>query len=341
MGNEQSTLELEENAASSKGYHVLKVISGSPAFEAGLDPYFDYILFVNGYRTDKESIILTEAMRSNVNQVVTLIVYSSKRQDVREVKITPSDKWGRPEDGLTGCRVRFCDYEGAAENVWHVLTVHPDSPAENAGLQSNTDYVVGSPNQHLREKNDLFKLIEVHLQKPLQLLVYNSTIDEIREVLILPNKDWGGVGYLGCDIGYGYLHRIPLSINSTFYTSKSNNHIENEEDLEQVINTEANDNILNSSGEIEMESLEDMDTSELHLLNEREETEKVNFVENKIHNKSADGNIVKQKLPIKDPNVFNDNQKVVEIVNNNLEKSDTVAVAADIGISRDVELPTN
>jgi hypothetical protein len=25
----------------------------------------------------------------------------------------------------------------------------------------------------------------------------------------MPNLDWGGKGYLGCNIGYGYLHRIP------------------------------------------------------------------------------------------------------------------------------------
>jgi len=25
----------------------------------------------------------------------------------------------------------------------------------------------------------------------------------------MPNKQWGGHGSLGCDIGYGYLHQIP------------------------------------------------------------------------------------------------------------------------------------
>lgn len=32
----------------------------------------------------------------------------------------------------------------------------------------------------------------------------------MREVLLTPNSAWGGEGSLGCGIGYGYLHRIPI-----------------------------------------------------------------------------------------------------------------------------------
>lgn len=30
---------------------------------------------------------------------------------------------------------------------------------------------------------------------------------------MVPNSAWGGEGCLGCDIGYGYLHRIPVSVD--------------------------------------------------------------------------------------------------------------------------------
>ena len=30
------------------------------------------------------------------------------------------------------------------------------------------------------------------------------------QVLLTPNSEWGGEGSLGCGIGYGYLHRIPV-----------------------------------------------------------------------------------------------------------------------------------
>ena len=56
----------------------------------------------------------------------------------------------------------------------------------------------------------MFTLIESHENKQLKLYVYNFELDNVREVLLTPNFGWGGEGSLGCGIGYGYLHRIPL-----------------------------------------------------------------------------------------------------------------------------------
>lgn len=42
------------------------------------------------------------------------------------------------------------------------------------------------------------------------MYVYNVSEDACREVTVEPNSNWGGVGSLGCGIGYGYLHRIPM-----------------------------------------------------------------------------------------------------------------------------------
>jgi len=50
---------------------------------------------------------------------IKMTVYSSKTQTVREVNITPSQTWGG--QGLLGVSIRFCSFEGANENVWHVL----------------------------------------------------------------------------------------------------------------------------------------------------------------------------------------------------------------------------
>lgn len=48
-----------------------------------------------------------------------MTVYSSKTQTIRTVKITPSNLWGG--QGLLGVSIRFCSFEGANENVWHIL----------------------------------------------------------------------------------------------------------------------------------------------------------------------------------------------------------------------------
>lgn len=50
---------------------------------------------------------------------VKMTVYSSKIQNVREVMIKPSNSWGG--QGLLGVSIRFCSFEGANENVWHIL----------------------------------------------------------------------------------------------------------------------------------------------------------------------------------------------------------------------------
>lgn len=52
-------------------------------------------------------------------KVLLMTVYSSKSQTVRTVQISPSENWGG--QGLLGVSIRFCSFEGANENVWHVL----------------------------------------------------------------------------------------------------------------------------------------------------------------------------------------------------------------------------
>lgn len=71
-----------------------------------------------------------------------LRVYSSKTQQFRDVTLIPSDNWGG--QGLLGLSIRYCSFKGANESVWHVLEVHPGSPAAMAGLQPFTDYIIGT-----------------------------------------------------------------------------------------------------------------------------------------------------------------------------------------------------
>ncbi|XP_017070610.1 Golgi reassembly-stacking protein 2 [Drosophila eugracilis] len=190
-----------------EGYHVLKVQDNSPGQKAGLEAFFDFIVAIAGTRLDQDNDMLKELLRQNVDKSVRLTVYSSKTQTVRELTLTPSNSWGG--QGLLGVSIRFCSFEGANESVWHILEVHPNSPAELAGLRAYSDYVIGA--DAIRHDNDdLFTLIETHEQQPLKMYVYNLDDDACREVTIKPNTAWGGEGALGCGIGFGYLHRIPV-----------------------------------------------------------------------------------------------------------------------------------
>ncbi|KAK3912243.1 Golgi reassembly-stacking protein 2 [Frankliniella fusca] len=193
-----------------EGYHVLRVQDGSPGQKAGLEAFFDFIVAINKTRLDQDNDTLKELLKQNIDKEVQVTVYSSKTQLVRQVAITPSTSWGG--QGLLGVSIRFCSFEGSNENIWHILEVHPSSPAESAGLRPFTDYIIGA-DSILHESEDLFSFIEAHEGRALKLYVYNTDEDSCREVTITPNSNWGGEGSLGCGIGYGYLHRIPVRSN--------------------------------------------------------------------------------------------------------------------------------
>uniref|UniRef100_A0A6B2F0I9 PDZ GRASP-type domain-containing protein n=1 Tax=Bothriechis nigroviridis TaxID=88079 RepID=A0A6B2F0I9_BOTNI len=190
----------------SEGYHVHGIQENSPAQQAGLEPFFDFILTIGHTRLNKEGDTLKDLLKANVEKAVKLEVYNIKTMKVREVEVIPSNMWGG--QGLLGASVRFCSFQGANEHVWHVLDVEPASPAALAGLKPHSDYIIGS-DQILHESEDFFSLIDSHEGKPLKLVVYNTEVDSCREVFVTPNGAWGGEGSLGCGIGYGYLHRIP------------------------------------------------------------------------------------------------------------------------------------
>jgi len=145
--------------------------------------------------------------------------------------------------------IRFCTFDKANENVWHVLDVQQHSPAALAGLRSNTDYIIGADTL-LNDAEDFFTLIETNEGKPLKLYVYNSESDMTREITLTPNIGWGGEGSLGCGIGYGYLHRIPLrtvsappAITKTNSSSNIGDHILDKPTLIPTSNVNGNANM--------------------------------------------------------------------------------------------------
>lgn len=125
----------------------LQIQDDSPAFKAGLEPFFDFIISIGNTRLvckqthwsckpyfvdllqlrcnisvflqGKEGNLLKDLLKANAEKAVKLKVYNIKSQRVRELDVTPGNMWGG--QGLLGASVRFCSFEGAAENVWHVL----------------------------------------------------------------------------------------------------------------------------------------------------------------------------------------------------------------------------
>lgn len=88
MGAAESTLE-------KTAFHVLKVVEKSPAFAAGLIPYFDYIVAVNNIPVVQETPnIVAEVAKENIGKPVKLTLFNSKDEQFRDCNIIPSDHWG-------------------------------------------------------------------------------------------------------------------------------------------------------------------------------------------------------------------------------------------------------
>lgn len=100
-----------------------------------------------------------------------------------------------------------------ASNIWHILDVPANSPADIAGLLPYSDYIIGSPDGVLLGENGLGELVESYIRRPLRLYIYNNEFDVTREITINPSRDWGGEGALGCVLGFGALHRLPAPLN--------------------------------------------------------------------------------------------------------------------------------
>lgn len=136
-----------------------------------------------------------------------------------DVTLIPSRSWSTSsassssdpaaQPSLLGLTLRPCAPHLALSSVWHILDILESSPAESAGLVPFGDYVIGWAGGVLRNEGDFYELVESHEGRPLRLYVYNADYDHTREVIIVPNREWGGEGLLGCGVGFGLLHRIP------------------------------------------------------------------------------------------------------------------------------------
>ena len=119
---------------------------------------------------------------------------------------------GVPPTGSLGLSLQWTPLS-IVSNIWHVLDVPANSPADQACLFPFSDWIVGTPEGTLHGEGGLGELVEDHLGRPLRLWVYNNEYDVTREVTLTPSRDWGGEGAVGCVLGYGALHRLPAPLS--------------------------------------------------------------------------------------------------------------------------------
>ncbi|KXL51344.1 hypothetical protein M433DRAFT_60599 [Acidomyces richmondensis BFW] len=190
--------------AQSYGFQVLR----NQNSQLALEPWFDFIIGINGRNIDSPdpNLFATE-VRNCAGGSISLGIFSAKGQVVRELYAAV------PKDTASlGVALQWCPLN-LTEDVWHILDVMPNSPADVAGLLPYGDYVIGSPDGVLRGEAGLGELVEHLMEQPLRLWVYNHEYDVTRMITITPSKSWGGEGALGCVLGYGALHRVPAPLH--------------------------------------------------------------------------------------------------------------------------------
>ena len=218
MGNDTSSQKGEELPEQQYGYRVLGVQAASPASAVGLVSFFDFVVEANGVALySKEVHFFVNLIKEFEDRPLPLLVYNCKKHCTREVVLVPTRNW--PGEGLLGVAIRFDTYHDAEEHLCHVLEVEVDSPAELAGLQPGTDYLLGTADLVFSEASVLSEELSLHVDKTTEFYVYNSETDQVRVAVIMPSKQWGGEGLLGANVAYGYLHGLPSKCCETLGSS--------------------------------------------------------------------------------------------------------------------------
>ena len=88
--------------------------------------------------------------------------------------------------------------------------MHEGSPAEDAMLKSGNDFVVTCLDFHYRDLDDfverIFDKYEENRTMRIKIAVYNSRDEELRIVVVQPNREWDGEGLLGVEFGAGMVN---------------------------------------------------------------------------------------------------------------------------------------
>jgi hypothetical protein len=196
MGAGQSTSQAHPPT---RALHVLRVTPSSPASETNIEPFFDFVVGFEGdtlpsSQNNIDASQLEKIVEQHEGKVLNLLVWNSKNKDTRGmflslvpgaltltincihqvVSITPSRAWSsssslitdtkaddpNAQPSLLGLSMRMCEPEFSADNVWHVMDVLEDSPAESAGLVPYGDWIIGWSGGVLSAENDFYDLVE-------------------------------------------------------------------------------------------------------------------------------------------------------------------------------------
>lgn len=244
--NDDSILESDAYFSNTKynkyGLRVIAVKPESTAAQTGFKSWFDYIIGINGHEiptgyNEHNQLVpnyeyLIREIENCKSRSVIFEVWSAKGGVIKNIEVAIKELSASSNlDDIPlnqqpnlivqqnfekiGISIQWTPLI-TSTFVYHVLEIHPNSPAERAGLIEHSDYIIGAQDGLLATGGEdlLGRLITSKKNQSLILYVYNHDYDVVRPVTIQPFENWGGVGLLGCGVGYGFLHRIPPVISN-------------------------------------------------------------------------------------------------------------------------------
>ncbi|CCE63467.1 hypothetical protein TPHA_0E03780 [Tetrapisispora phaffii CBS 4417] len=236
---EQSGYSPEDAGSASVRSNVNESLSGLRIVfvhetQLQLQSYFDFIVGINdepvpviinqhGYSYPDYNRIV-ELLNEKCNNYVKLNIWSGKGGNYRDeyVSVQYKDESQLEDVSLAavednqaankkfqslGFKVQWSPLI-AATFVYHILNINlPNGPAEQAGLIPDEDYIIGCQDGLLATGGEtlLQDIVKSRANHELILYVYNKIHDCVRPITV----NIGGDGRLGCNVGYGFLHRIP------------------------------------------------------------------------------------------------------------------------------------
>ncbi|KAK4685800.1 hypothetical protein P7C73_g4345, partial [Tremellales sp. Uapishka_1] len=213
--------------------HCLRVADNSPAADV-IEPFFDYLVGVDEATEQQSETRLSglsptdlgRILEENEGSRIGLKVYNAKTQRIRGEGLLDTFEavvGGRLAGERGGCSFNVKWIEPQAISPWSFAEVMQSSTSARVGLAYPRgprgvsrrslvpfgDWICGWAGGPLHSESDFYDLVDAHTDRPLRLYVYSADLDNLREVVIIPNRQWGGEGLLGCGVGFGLLHRIP------------------------------------------------------------------------------------------------------------------------------------
>jgi len=187
------------------GFRVLKTHINSPAHEAGIQPFLDFIVNIELTHSELKEVNLSNiqaffnTIKANENKEIHVTLFNIYDRQLRKIHMIPHKNW--PEaDSLLGVLLRYEDYITALERTYKVIQVLPGSEAEKLGFMEEFDYILGLTNYQYKDLGEFIKL----LFKAEDVCVFNVKEGRVRFIQTPKEKC-----VLGCQFGEGILNQLP------------------------------------------------------------------------------------------------------------------------------------